>query len=147
MTLNEIINNDLKTSLKEQNKFSLSVLRMLKSSIQLESISKKHDLSDDEIISVLKKQVKIRKDSINEYTSYNRLDLADDLKKEVEILSKYLPEEMDQQAIEKIIDDTIKEVNPSGIKDIGLLMKNLVPKFNGQADMSVVNEIVRKKLN
>lgn len=147
MTLMERLNEDFTKTLKAQEKFTLSVLRMLKSALQLESINKKHELSDDEIISVIKKQVKIRKDSMNEYISYNRNDLADNLKKEIEILSLYLPEELDEESVRKIIDEVFDEVKPTSIKDMGMIMKNLVPKLNNMADMTLVNEIVRSKLN
>ena len=147
MTLMERLNEDFIKTLKAQEKFTLSVLRMLKSALQLESINKKYELSDDEIISVIKKQVKIRKDSMNEYISYNRNDLADDLKKEIEILSSYLPEELDEESVRKIIDEVFDELKPTSIKDMGMIMKNLVPKLNNMADMTLVNGIIRSKLN
>lgn len=147
MTLMERLNEDFIKTLKSQEKFTLSVLRMLKSALQLESINKKHELSDDEIISVIKKQVKIRKDSMNEYISYNRNDLADNLKKEIEILSSYLPEELDEESVRKIIDEVFDEIKPTSIKDMGMIMKNLVPKLNNMADMTLVNGIIRSKLN
>ena len=89
----ENINNDLKNAMKEHDTFKLSVLRMLKSALQLEQIAKKHELDDSEVSSVIKKQVKVRKDSIEEYKKYGKEDSVKDLEKEVEILSSYLPEQ------------------------------------------------------
>ena len=87
----EEINNDLKTAMKEHDSFKLSVIRMLKSALQLEQIAKKHELDDSEVTSVIKKQVKLRKDSISEYEKYGKVDSVKDLEKEIEILSSYLP--------------------------------------------------------
>ena len=89
----ETINNDVKEAMKSGNKFELNVLRMLKSALQNEKISKNHDLDENEIIAVIKKQVKVRKDSLKEYQEYNREDLVEGLTKEIDILTKYLPEE------------------------------------------------------
>ena len=101
----EEINNDLKTAMKEHDSFKLSVIRMLKSALQLEQIAKKHELDDSEVASVIKKQVKLRKDSISEYEKYGKVDSVKDLEKEVEILSSYLPEEMSKEEIEKFVDE------------------------------------------
>ena len=90
MALHDTIIADMTTAMKGQDKFTLSVLRMLKSALQLAKISKQHDLSDEEVIAVIKKQVKMRKDSITEYTNYGKLDEVENLTKEVECLSKYL---------------------------------------------------------
>ena len=84
----ETINNDVKEAMKSGNKFELNVLRMLKSALQNEKISKNHDLDENEIIAVIKKQVKVRKDSLKEYQEYNREDLVEGLNKEIEIHKK-----------------------------------------------------------
>lgn len=96
------INEDLKVSMKEQDKFSLGVLRMLKSALQLESINKKEDLQDDEVISVIKKQVKMRMDSISEFEKFNKIEEIDILKQEIELLKGYLPEEMSEEEVDKL---------------------------------------------
>ena len=145
--MNEQIKNDLVTAMKNQDKFLVSVLRMLKSAIQSEAINKKHELSDDEVIAVIKKQVKVRNTSLEEYKSYNRLDMVENLEKEIEILSNYLPEELSIDEIDKIIDETIQEVNATSIKEMGLVIKTISSKFGNQVDMSVVSKIVKEKLN
>lgn len=144
----EEINNDLKTAMKEHDSFKLSVIRMLKSALQLEQIAKKHELDDSEVASVIKKQVKLRKDSISEYEKYGKVDSVKDLEKEIEILSSYLPEEMSKEEIEKTVDEVIAEINPESIKEMGKVMKRLNEVLaNKNADMSLASNLVKEKLN
>lgn len=147
MTLMEQITNDLKNAMKENDKFSLSVYRMLKSALQLEQINKKHDLEDSEVISVIKKQVKVRKDSITEYTKYDRIDLVENLEKEVSILSNYLPEELSDEQILKVVHEVIDELHAESIKDMGKVMKVLTERIGNMADMSKVSAHVKEILN
>lgn len=144
----EKINEDLKNALKNKDTFKLSVLRMLKSSLQLEQIAKKHELDDSEVAAVLKKQVKVRKDSLEEYKKYNKLDLVESLEKEIAILAEYLPAEMSEEEITKIVTDVFAEVNPTGMKDMGMIMKSVNEKLaNGNANMSLVSKLVKEKLS
>lgn len=146
MTLVEQITKDLTAAMKNQDKFSLSVLRMLKSSIQLEKISKNHDLNDEETVVVIKKQVKMRRDSIDEFTKYGKKDEIENLQKEIDCLSVYLPEELPIVEIEKVIDEIILELKPTSIKEMGKIMKEATDRFNGRADMSIVSKLVKEKL-
>lgn len=144
----EKINNDLKVAMKEHDTFKLSVLRMLKSALQLEQISKKHELDDNEISSVIKKQVKLRKDSIAEYEKYNKIDNVKELEKEIEILSTYLPKEMSYEEIVKVVDEVITKVKPESIKEMGKVMKRLNEELASKnADMSLVSSLVKEKLS
>ena len=145
--MNEKIKNDLVSAMKSQDKFLISVLRMLKSAIQAETINKKHELSDDEVIAVIKKQVKVRTSSLEEYEKYNRIDMANDLKKEINILSTYLPEELSEEELNKIIEDTITELNATSIKEMGIVIKTISSKVGNRADMSMVSKLVKEKLN
>ena len=147
MNLNEQIASDMKEAMKSQDKFRLSVLRMLKSALQLEKISKKHDLTDDEVIAVVKRQVKTRKDSISEYEQYNKMEEVENLKKEIEVLSKYLPPELSKEEIEKVLDDIFAEIKPESIKDMGKIMKEATAKLGNAADMSLVSSLVKEKLS
>ena len=145
--MNIKIDDDLKNAMKEKDTFKLSVLRMLKSALQLEKIAKKHELDDNEIITVIKKQVKLRKDSILEYKKYNKEESVKDLEKEIEILSVYLPEEMSIEEINALIDEVFKDANPSSIKDMGNVMKLVNEKIAGKnADMSLISKTVKEKL-
>lgn len=140
------IDNDLKLALKSGDKFTLSVLRMLKSEIINESRKGSiHTLTDDEVLKVIKKGVKTRKDSIEEYKKYGKLDTANELAKEVDILNKYLPQEMNEEEIIRVVDEVFKELKPSSMKDMGNLMKVISSKITN-ADMSLVSKIVKDKL-
>jgi len=143
----EKINEDLKNAMKEKDTFKLSVLRMLKSALQLEQIAKKHELDDNEVAAVLKKQVKVRKDSLEEYKKYDKAELVESLEKEIAILDVYLPEEMNKEDITKVVEDAINEVKPTSMKDMGLVMKKVNELLVGKnADMSLVSKLVREQI-
>ena len=143
----EKINEDLKNAMKEKDTFKLSVLRMLKSALQLEQIAKKHELDDNEIAAVLKKQVKVRKDSLEEYKKYDKTELVESLEKEIAILDAYLPEEMSESEITKVVEAVIDEVKPTSMKDMGLVMKKVNEQLIGKnADMSLVSKLVKEKI-
>lgn len=144
----EKVNNDLVAAMKSGDKFTLSVLRMLKSAIIYEQTNgEKHELTDDDIMSVIKKQVKTHKTSMEEYLSYDRKDLADNLQKEIDILSKYLPEELSDEELTKIIDEIITELKPDGMKGMGMVIKAVSAKCGAAADMKKVSSIVKEKLS
>ena len=142
----DTIIKDLTAAMKEQDKFKLSVLRMLKSALQMEKISKKHDLSDEEVIAVIKRQVKTRKDSMEEYKKYNKEEEVSNLAKEIEILNAYLPAELSEEAINKALDEIFAELKPESIKDMGKVMKEATARIGAQADMSKVSALVKSKL-
>lgn len=146
MNLNERIANDMKEAMKKQDKFSLSVLRMLKSALQLEEIQLKKDLTDDEVMAVIKRNVKQRKDSMEEFQKFGKTDEVENLEKEIELLKKYLPEELSEEQIEEIINQVFDEIQPQSIKDMGRVMKELTSKIGTQADMSVVSSKVKARL-
>ena len=147
MNLNDRIMNDLKEAMKNKDSFKLSVIRMVKGAIQLEKINKKRDLNDEEVIDVISKQIKLRKDSINEFEKAGRNDLADTTKKEVEVLNEYMPEQLSSEEVNKIIDEAFVKVNPTSQKDMGLIMKEVTPKAKGKADMGEVSRIIKEKLS
>lgn len=147
MTLLDTINNDMKNYMKVKDSFSLGVVRMVKGAIQLESINKKKELTDEEIISVISKQIKMRKDSIVEFEKGNRQDLVEQNKKEIEILNKYMPEQLSMEEINKIIDEAFLLIKPTSSKEQGLIMKEITPKLKGRADMSLVSGIIKGRLN
>lgn len=147
MSLVELTTKDMTTAMKEQNKFTLSVLRMLKSALQMEKINKNHDLTDEEAIAVIKRQVKQRKDSISEFEKYNKNSEVENLTKEIEILSKYLPEELSAEELNKIINEVFNELKPESIKDMGRVMKEVTTRCAGRADMASVSSIIKEKLS
>lgn len=138
--------NDLVKAMKEQDKETLAVLRMVKGAVQLEEINVKHELNDDEMISIFSKQIKIRKESMAEFEKGNRADLVEATKKEIEILSKYMPAQMSMEEITKVIEDAFNKINPTGPSDMGKIMCIVTPVLKGKADMSEVSKIIREKL-
>ncbi len=147
MTLLEQLSKDMVVSMKNKDSFSLGVIRMAKGAIQLEAINKKKELTEDEAVAVISKQIKMRNDSIQEFTKANRMDLVEQNKKEIEILSKYMPEQLSLEEVNKIIDEAFEKVNPTSSKDMGLIMKEVSPKLKGKADMGQVNAIIKEKLS
>ena len=145
MNLNERISEDMKGAMKTGDKFKLSVLRMLKSSLQLEKINLKKDLDDKEVMSVIKKAVKQRKDSIVEFEKYGKTEEIADLLKEIDILKVYLPEELSEEKIKEEVEEAFQNLKPESIKDMGKVMKYLTDKIGTQADMSLVSKIVKSK--
>lgn len=149
--LYDTIMTDMKEAMKSHDKETLSTLRFLKSAIDLFKINNKMDRtespSDDTVIEVVSKQVKTHKESIEEFEKAGREDLVENLLKEVQVLSKYLPEQLSEDEIRNKIDEVISSVEATSIKDMGKVMKELTPLFKGKADMKLVNTIVKEKLN
>ncbi|MCI6931568.1 MAG: GatB/YqeY domain-containing protein [Tenericutes bacterium] len=143
----EKITKDLTEAMKAKDTFRTSVLRMLKSALKNEEINKKSPLTDDEVLAIIKKQVKTRKDSMNEYASYNRMDLADSLQKEIDILNEYLPEELSDEELEKIVKETITKVKAESIKQMGMVIKTISSEYGARCDMAKVSKLVKEKLS
>ena len=138
--------NDLVAAMKSQDKETLSVLRMVKGAIQLEEINKKSELSDEDFIGVVSKQIKTRKESIAEFEKAGRTDLVEQTKREIEILNKYMPEQLSEEEVLKVIDEAFNTVNPQVQSDMGKLMGFVTPKLKGKADMSFVSKTIKEKL-
>ncbi|MDD2434864.1 MAG: GatB/YqeY domain-containing protein [Bacilli bacterium] len=145
--MREKILSDLVNAMKNRNKEVLSVLRMVKGAIQLEEINLKKELSDDEVIQIISKQIKTRKESIGEFKKGNREDLITATENEITILEKYMPKQMDEDEINKIIDDTFAKVKPVGLSDMGKVMGSVAPLVKGKADLGLVNKIIKEKLS
>lgn len=145
--MKEKILNDLKNAMKSQDKEVLSTIRLLKGAIQLEEINKKSELSDDEIIGIVSKQIKTRKESIVEFEKASRNDLAEKTKNEVSILEKYLPEQLDINEVNKFIDDAFNKVNPTSMKDMKDIMAYLNSLVKGKCDMSYVSKVIKDRLS
>lgn len=146
MTLLEQLSKDMIDAMKSKDSFTLGVIRMAKGAIQLESINKKKELTDEDVVSVIAKQIKMRNDSIAEFSKANREDLVEQNKKEIAVLNKYMPEQLSDAKINEIIDEAFTKINPTSNKDMGLIMKEISPKLKGKADMGKVNVIIKEKL-
>ena len=148
--LYETISKEMIDAMKSHDKDTLSTLRMLKSDIDLYLVNNKldrHNASDEVVIDVVSKQIKTRNESIEEFKKGNRQDLVDGLVKEIELLSKYLPEQLTEDEIKAEIDKVFDKLKPTSMKDMGAVMKELGPVFKGKADMKLVNTIVKEKLS
>ena len=146
MRLSERINNDLKEAMKSKDSFRLSVIRMVKGAMQLAKPNPREELTDDDVITVISKQIKMRNDSIKEFEAAGRSDLVEQNKKEIEILNTYMPKQLSEEELTEIIDKVFEEVKPTSQKDMGLIMKNISPLVKGKADMSLVNKLVKERL-
>ena len=144
--MRETILKDLVAAMKAQDKETLTVLRSVKGAIQLEEINVKHELNDEEMIGILAKQIKTRKESVVEFEKGNRQDLVDATNREIEILSKYMPAQLSEEEVEKIIDDAFNKVNPTGPADMGKIMGIVSPLLKGKADMGNVSKMIRERL-
>ena len=142
----EQIQNDLKTALKEKNELQVSTLRLLLSETHNRQIEKQAELVDEDIIGVLRKEAKKRQESVEAYEKGGRQELADKESKELIILSKYLPQEMDPQELEKMVKETIDEVRAQGAGDFGKVMGVVMNKVKGKIDGSKVSDAVKKLL-
>ncbi len=141
------INEDLKSAMKNKDKDRLSVIRMLKSAIQLAKIDLGHELNDDEVVSVISKQIKMRKDSITEFSKAGRDDLVSQYQNEVEILNTYMPEALSLEEVNNIIDSVFNEVRPEGMRQMGIIMKEVSSKVKGRYDMSEISKMIKDRLN
>jgi len=142
----EQIQNDLKTALKEKNELQVSTLRLLLAEIHNRQIEKQAELTEEDIVAVLRKEAKKRQESIEAYEKGGRQELADKESKELLILSKYLPQEMGPQELEKIVKEVIAEVGAQGVGDFGKVMGGVMDKVKGQIDGAKVSEVVKKLL-
>lgn len=147
MLLIEKINEDMKTAMKAQDKETLNVIRMVKSAVQLSKIELKHDLSDEEVVDVISKQIKMRKDSVIEFEKASRDDLVNQYNREIDILNKYMPEQLSLEEVNKIIDEAFALINPTSPKQMGLIMKEVNPKVRGKFDMGEVSKLIKDKLS
>ncbi len=146
-TLLNRLQTEMKIALKSKDTDRLSVVRMLISEIKKEQIDKKRELSDSEVLTVIQRYAKQRRDAIEQYKKANRQDLVEKEQKELNIVLEFLPKQLTEEEIVKIVDKTIEEVGAASIKDMGKVMKSVMEKVKGRADGSLVSKIVREKLS
>jgi len=142
MSLQQDLDKDLKEALIAKNSIKVSTLRMIKSSIKNQEIEVKKELSNDDVIKILRKELKKRQDSINAYKEANRIELAEQEEKEFEIIDNYLPDMMSEEDINKIVDEVILE----GVDNFGQIMKEVMTRSKGQADGQIVQKLVKDKI-
>lgn len=142
----EQLEKDMIEAMKNKEKDRLTVIRMVKASMKQEQIDRKREINDDLLIDIVNKQIKMRKDSITEFEKGNRQDLIDKTQAEIDILMKYLPEQLSEEEVMKVIEEIFAEVKPESQKDMGKVMGIAQSKLKGKADMKTVSTIIREKL-
>ena len=143
----EQLDKDMIEAMKNKEKVRLTVIREIKAGLKQEQIDHKKEINDDLVIDVVNRGIKSRKDSITEFEKGNREDLIEKTKEEIEILMKYLPEQLTEEEVLKVIDEIFAEIKPEGAKDMGRVMKEATSKLKGKADMKFVSNTIREKLN
>lgn len=149
MSIKEQLMADMKAAMKakEEGKLALNTIRMARAHIRQAEIDNGHaDFNDDQVLAVLRKEVKQRKETLSEIESSGREDLVEQTKAEIDVLEKYLPAEMTPEAVEAAVKEIVDAMDP-GQKNMGSVMKAVMAKLKGQADGKLINQIVRKLLS
>lgn len=146
MALREKLDEDLKSAMREKQSLRLSVIRMLKSAIKYREIELMRTLDDAGIQGVISSEIKRRRDSVEQFRAGNRQDLADKEDAEIRILQAYLPQQLSTAELEAKVDEAVARVGAKGPKDMGAVMKALLPEVQGRADGKVVSELVKQRL-
>lgn len=148
MNLKEKLVADMKEAMKakEEGKLRLSVIRMARAAIKNVEIDKKRELSEEEVIEVLAREVKMRRDSIEEYIKASRQDVVEQLNQEIGILMAYLPEQLSETEIRRLVEEALQATGAQGPKEMGKVMGYLMPKVKGKADGKLVNQLVKEAL-
>lgn len=148
MSLLERLNNDMKQAMKNKEKDKLSVIRMIKSSLQNEAIKLgKKELSEEEELTILSRESKQRKDSLHEFDKAGRNDLTEKLRAELTIVELYMPKQLTEEELSDIVKETISEIGANSKADMGKVMAAIMPKVKGKADGSLVNKLVQQHLS
>lgn len=138
---------DIKNAMKSGDKNTLAVLRMAKGSMDKERIDKKREVNDELLTEVIAREIKTRNESIKEFEKGGRSDLVEQTQNEIDVLKKYLPEQLSEEEVDSIIDEVFKEVKPESMRDMGKVMGLVTPKVKGRYDMSVVSAKIKTRLS
>ena len=145
--LKDTLTEDLKKAMFEKDMVAKGAIQMIKASIVLFEKDNHKDATDEDVIGIVSKELKKRRDSLVEYEKSNRQELIDDLNKEISILLKYLPEQLSESELVEIVDAAMKESGATTIKEMGKVMGLVTPKIKGRADNKVVSELIKARLN
>lgn len=146
MSLLEQLTNDMKEAMKAKDKVTLGVVRMVKSSVSNEQIKLGHDLTADEELAVLSREMKQRVEELESYKDADREDLGEEIQGQIDVLKRYMPEQMSEEEVVAVVKETIAEVGASSKADLGKVMGALMPKVKGKADGKLVNQTVQSLL-
>ena len=144
--LKEKLLEDLKNSMKDKNIVRKNVVQMVRAGILQVEKDKHIELNDEQIIDIIAKESKKRKDALADYEKSGRQDLIDEIKEEIEILAEYLPKQLSIEEVEKIVKEVIDEVGATSMKDMGKVMKSAKEKIGASSDGRTINEVVKKLL-
>jgi hypothetical protein len=147
MNLEEKLFEEMKQAMKTNDKIRLSTIRMIRSSSKNKEIELRRKLEDEDIFKVIQGMVRKGEESIEQFQAGGRNDLVEKEKMEIEILKSFLPQPIPQEEIIKIIDETIQETQSSSLKDLGKVMKAVMPRLGGKADGKVINQLVKERLS
>ncbi|BEU01914.1 aspartyl-tRNA amidotransferase subunit B [Agarivorans sp. OAG1] len=146
MSLKATLQDEQKAAMRAKDKFRLGTLRMLLAAVKQVEIDERITLDDDQILSIIVKQVKQRKDAAEQFTAAERQDLADKELAEIEILEAFLPQALSEQEVASLIEAAIAQTGAAGMQDMGKVMGILKPQVQGRADMGAISAAVRSKL-
>lgn len=144
MSLKERLLEDMKSAMKDKDTIRKNTIQSARAAILQVEKDNKVTLDDDGILDVIAKEVKRRRDVLPDYEKSGRQDLIDDLKAEIEVLLKYLPEQLTEEELEEIVRQAVKDTGATSVKDMGKIMQAVMPKVKGRADGKMVNAIVKK---
>ncbi len=147
MGLEERLVDEMKQAMKTNDKLRLSTIRMIRTAIKNKEIEQRKKLDDDVILKVIQGMVRKGEESVEQFKLGGRMDLVEKETKEIEILKSYLPKPLSQEEILKIIDQTIEETQASSLKDLGKVMKSVMPKLGGKAEGALINQLVKERLS
>jgi uncharacterized protein len=147
MNLAESLNEDMKQAMRNGEKFKLSTIRLVRASIKNQEIELRRPLEDSEVIQVISRELKQRRDSLQDFQRAGRDDLVANVSAEIDIISQYLPEQLTEEEVKDIVKQTMQETGASSKADMGKLMGALMPKVKGRADGKLVNQIVQQLLS
>jgi uncharacterized protein YqeY len=147
MSLEERLVEEMKQAMKSNDKLRLSTIRMVRSALKNKEIDLRKKLEDEDIVKVIQVMVRKGEESAEQFQVGGRMDLVEKEKSEIEILKSFLPQPLSQEEILKIIDQSIQETQASSPKDIGKVMKSVLPKIGGKADGKLINQLVKERLS
>jgi hypothetical protein len=147
MSLEERLVEEMKQALKSNDKLRLSTIRMIRSALKNKEIELRKKLEDEDVVKVIQAMVRKGEESVEQFQTGGRMDLVEKEKREIEILKSFLPQPLSQEEILKIIDQSIQETQASSLKDIGKVMKSVMPKMGGKADGKLINQLVKERLS
>lgn len=147
MSLKETLMEDLKDSMRNKNKIQKNTITMVRAAIKQIEVDERRELTDEDIIEVMAKELKERKVSIEEFKKGNRPDLVEEVEEEIQVLLKYMPKQLSEDELRDLVSKSIEAVGATSMRDIGKIMKDIMPKVKGMADGNSINKLIKEYFN